>query len=59
MLGMKARKLADDIWKQLGITQTDANKDILSSFKDGHFLYYGAKYARDIATGNRVGTMPN
>ncbi|HEY0680164.1 MAG TPA: hypothetical protein VGD17_17890 [Chitinophagaceae bacterium] len=53
-MSMKIKKFNDELWKQLGITQPDANRNILNSFNQGHFMYYGAKYAKTIASGNRV-----
>ncbi|HYF32960.1 MAG TPA: hypothetical protein VD993_17670 [Chitinophagaceae bacterium] len=57
LLAMKARQLTDDIWKQLGLTQADANKNIVFSFRNGQFLYYGAKQAKNIVGGNRVAVV--
>jgi hypothetical protein len=54
LLGLKAKKMAEDVWKQLGLTQSDANININSSFAQGSFYYYGAKNAAKIAAGDRA-----
>lgn len=54
LLAMKVQKLTDDVWKQLGLNMPDGNKNILTSFKNGRFYYYGARNARNIVAGNRV-----
>lgn len=53
-IAMKAKKRADDVWKQLGITLPQANMDINYSFNYGVFDYTGAKNAKNIAPGDRV-----
>lgn len=57
LLAVKAKKLVDDVWKQLGLTQSETNININSSFRNGAFYYYGAKNARNIATGNRIAVI--
>jgi hypothetical protein len=54
MLSMKVKKMADDVWQQLGISQSDADLNIRSSFLNGAFYYYGAKNAAKIAAGDRI-----
>ena len=54
---MIAKKTADDVWKQLGITLTDANLNIKFSAMDGFLHYQGAKFAKNIAMGNRVAVV--
>ena len=44
---------ADDLWKQLGIRQAEANTSIRESFVYGFLKYSGARNFRNIATGNR------
>ncbi|HYE56208.1 MAG TPA: hypothetical protein VD996_15270 [Chitinophagaceae bacterium] len=56
-LAMKAKEVTDDIWKQLGISQVDANRNIFSSFRDGHLRYSGARLAKNIAEGNRAAVI--
>ncbi|MGZ5286875.1 MAG: hypothetical protein ACXWB9_06810, partial [Flavisolibacter sp.] len=53
----RARQQMNDIWKQLGITIPQANMNIKNSFLYGNFQYYGAKYAKDIAAGDRVAAV--
>jgi hypothetical protein len=47
-------KLYNDIWKQLGLTRQQADKDITASFMYGYLSYYNAKNFKSIATGNRA-----
>lgn len=47
------KEKADDLWKQLGIKQQDANSRIKESFLRGYLQYYGAHNIRNIATGNK------
>ena len=54
IVSWKTRKIADDLWQQLGLTQFEANKNINYSFLYGHFSYLGAKNAKNVAIGNRV-----
>lgn len=49
------RKLADDIWKQLGIGKSEAMNNIRESFYFSHLQYYGAKNFKKIATNDRAG----
>ena len=48
------RKLADDIWKQLGIDKVAGTNNIKESFYHNYFYFYGAKNIKKIASGNRV-----
>jgi hypothetical protein len=48
------RKVVDDIWKQLGMTEQQAKEDIRYSFISGYLNYYGAKDIKNIARGNRA-----
>jgi hypothetical protein len=57
LLALKAKKLADDVWKQLGLTQGETNWNINYSFNYGAFYYQGAKNARNIAAGDRVAVI--
>ncbi|HYC28197.1 MAG TPA: hypothetical protein VEB42_05260 [Chitinophagaceae bacterium] len=57
ILGMKMKTMADDVWKQLGLTQGETNWNINNSFAYGVFYYQGAVNARKIATGDRVGII--
>ncbi|HXO74439.1 MAG TPA: hypothetical protein VN824_04395, partial [Puia sp.] len=49
-----APRLAEGIWKQLGISQQDGNDKIKKSFLDGWFHYEGLKNAKNIAAGDRA-----
>jgi hypothetical protein len=49
-----SNKLADDVWKQLGLTQVQGTEKIKSSFFNNYFDYYGARNAKNIALGNRA-----
>lgn len=55
-MAMKAGKMADDLWKQLGLEQSMANQNIKNSFMYGDF-YYSAKNAKNIATGDRAAVI--
>ncbi|MFL5740460.1 MAG: hypothetical protein ACJ75B_09615 [Flavisolibacter sp.] len=54
VLALKTKKMADDLWKQLGLSQSDANINIQVSLTSDYLQYAGAKNARNIITGNRV-----
>jgi membrane-associated HD superfamily phosphohydrolase len=49
-----SERLADDIWKQLGMTKIQGTEGVKQSFLNGYLYYYGAKNARNIAAGNRA-----
>ena len=49
----KTNKLADDLWKQLGITSTDGNAFIYHSVRNGNIGYY-VKNAKNIAQNDRI-----
>lgn len=49
-----SRHLADDFWKQLGMTKDQCTDGVKQSFLNGYLYYYGAKNARNIAMGNRA-----
>jgi len=56
-LALKAKKLADDVWSQLGIKPADATANIYSSIQNGSFAYWGAKNAKNIAMGDRTAVI--
>ena len=56
-LALKAKKFADDVWTQLGITSKDGISNIHTSIQSGYLSYYGAKKARDIAIGDRTAVI--
>ena len=49
-----APRLAEGIWKQLGISQQDGNDKIRHSFLDGYLHTEGLRNARNIARGDRA-----
>lgn len=49
-----SRNLADDFWKQLGMTKDQATDGVKQSFLNGYLYHYGARNARNIAVGNRT-----
>lgn len=49
-----APRLAEGIWKQLGITQQDGNDKIKYSFLDGYLHSEGIRGAKNIARGDRA-----
>ncbi len=53
----RVNRQASDVWKQLGISEPQANKNIKNSFIYGNFQYYGARLAKDIVTGDRVSVV--
>jgi hypothetical protein len=53
------RKIADDIWKQLGMTEQQAKDDIRYSFFSGYLNYYGARDIKNIALGDRTSIATN
>jgi len=53
----KASTMAQDLWRQLGLTQEAADMNINISFQSGMFQYEGAKNAKDIAIGNRAAVV--
>ena len=57
IMAMKTNQMADDIWKQLGLAIPDAQLNINHSFVQGRLYYFGAKNARNVATGDRVTTV--
>lgn len=50
-----AHRLAEGIWKQLGITQQDGSDKIKKSFLDGYLHTEGLKNVRNIAASGRAG----
>lgn len=56
-IAMKVGKTAEDIWKQLGLTLPEAQRNIDNSFIQGKFYYLGAKNAKNILVGDRVAVV--
>ena len=48
------KKMADDFFKQLGISQANANDKITNSLLSGYMDAYGVKNIKNIALGNRA-----
>jgi hypothetical protein len=47
------QKLADDLWKQLGISQQQGSDKIKTSFMEGYLNYWGVKNFTNLAVANR------
>jgi hypothetical protein len=47
-------KLYNDIWKQLGLSRQQADKDISASVMGGYLNYYNARNFKNIALGDRA-----
>ena len=56
-LAFKTKTMADDLWKQLGLPQADANINIKYSIINGSLYYFGAKNAKNIASGDRIAVI--
>lgn len=54
-----SRNMADDIWRQLGISQVQGNENIRRSFATGYSNIYGLRNAKNIASGNRAAVARN
>jgi hypothetical protein len=54
LISFTAAKFNEALFKQLGISAEDADRNILYSTLDGHFRYSGVKAASRFATGERV-----
>lgn len=50
----RSQKLADDVWKLLGITKQSGEEKIQNSFTYGYLYYYGVKNAKNIAVNDRA-----
>ena len=49
-----AESRVGDLWKQLGLTQQEGTEKIKNSFLNNYLDHWGARNARNIATGNRA-----
>jgi hypothetical protein len=49
-----SRRMADDIWKQLGLSKEQGMDGVKQSFLNGYLSYYAARNAKNIAVGNRA-----
>jgi hypothetical protein len=52
--GFRHKLIADEVWKQLGLTQADANRNIMYSSFDGRINYSGVKNAKNITGSERI-----
>ncbi len=50
----RSTQLAENVWKELGITETQGTEKIRNSFLYGHLEYYGLKNLHAIALSNRA-----
>lgn len=50
----RASKTADDLWKQLGISQQQGSEKIKSSFMNGYLDYWGIRNIKSITSGNKA-----
>jgi predicted phage tail protein len=48
------KKVADDVWKMLGLSRQSGTEGIKNSFLNGYLYYYGAKNAKNIAVNDRA-----
>ena len=55
--GFRDRLIADEVWKQLGLTQADANRNIMYSSFDGRINYSGVKNAKNITGSERIAVV--
>jgi hypothetical protein len=49
-----SRRLADDVWTQLGLSKTQGLDKVKQSFFSGYLDHYGVRNAKNIAIGNRA-----
>jgi len=54
LLSFSVKKYADEFWDQLGMSRQSGDESIRESFLQGYIYNYGAKSAKNIATGNRA-----
>jgi hypothetical protein len=54
LLSFSVKKYTDEIWNQLGLTKQSGDESIRESFFQGYLYHYGAKSAKNIASGNRA-----
>lgn len=48
------KKVADDVWKMIGISRQTGTEGIKNSFFNGYLYYYGVKNAKNIAVNDRA-----
>lgn len=49
-----SKKMADEVWKMLGLSKQKGIEGIKNSFLNGYLYYYGAKNAKNIAVNDRA-----
>ncbi len=54
-----SQKIADDVWKQLGITQLQGTEKIKNSFVSGYTDIYGLRNAKNVALNQRAAVVKN
>lgn len=59
LFSFTVNKLADDFFKQLGISKTSANEKITGSILGGYLDGYGVSNIKNIASGNRSAVVKN
>ncbi|HEX6334927.1 MAG TPA: hypothetical protein VFZ78_11915 [Flavisolibacter sp.] len=57
VISWKTATIAADVWEQLGLSAADADLNIKNSFLNGGLYYFGAKRAKEVAPGSRVGVV--
>jgi hypothetical protein len=50
----RAARTADDLWKQLGISQQQGSDKIKSSFMNGYLDYWGVRNIKNLTSGNKA-----
>lgn len=48
------KKMADDLWKMLGLSRQTGTDGIRNSFLNGYLYYYGARNAKNLAVSDRA-----
>jgi len=56
-VAIKTKKMADDVWQQLGLKLPDAEVNIKNSILQGSLYYFGATNAKNIVADNRVAVI--
>ena len=56
-VAVKTKKIADDVWQQLGLKLPDAELNIKNSILQGSLYYFGATNAKNIIADNRVAVI--
>jgi hypothetical protein len=59
LMSYTTKKLTEDFWKQLGISESDGKKNIFYGFLQGGVNTFYAKNAKNIVLGNRAAVTTN